>query len=106
IPVTIAGQTYRVRVRPLAELGQLQAVYKREVASPILRAAEALEQAERLGVRLSEPTRRLMMSQAHREAKHWPPLLGSHAWLSDMDEAGLAHHVLHVALSAEHPELT
>ena len=105
IEIALAGATYRVRVRPLGELGGLQAIYKREIPSPLLRAAEALDQAEARGVKLSEPTRRLLISQAHREAKHWPPLIGSLAWLSDVDEAGLAADVLHFALKPEHPEL-
>jgi hypothetical protein len=103
IPVRLGGETYRVRPRPLAELGELQALYKRSIPSPLTRTLEAIDQADRRGAKLSEGLKRLAISTAQREP--WPPRVGSLAWLTDLDEAGLAPEVVRFALAPEHPDV-
>jgi hypothetical protein len=106
IPVKLAGKDYTIRPRTLAELGELQAWFKRAIPSPIVRAAESIEEARRRGVAMPESARALIYAEAVKAAATWPPRLGSMAWLEALDAANAEHEVVRFALAPTHPEVT
>ena len=106
IDLTLAGQSFRVRPRPLKELGPLQAWFKRTIRTPLVRAAEAVEQLRRLKLPVSAVVEGLILAQAQREELAWPPVIGSFAWLDAVDRADQAAEVVRYALAPLHPEIT
>lgn len=106
IAVKLAGKDYTIRPRTLAELGELQSWFKRTIPSPIVRAAESIEEAKRRGVPMSEPLRRMILEQATHAASTWPPRIGSGPWLEALDAANEEHEVIRFALAPTHPDVT
>jgi hypothetical protein len=105
IPVRIAGRDWLVKPRTLTELGSLQAWFKREVPSPLVRAMQAVEQSRRLKTGVGDAIQTLVIEAAQRSELSWPPRVGTYHWLDAVDQVGKESHVLAFALQAEHPEI-
>jgi hypothetical protein len=98
VPVTLAGREYLIRPRTLDELGELQAWYKRAVASPLTRALSAIESSKGHGFTLRAETRDAMLSVALAADASWPPRVGSLAWARAVEDSGEFPHVIRWAL--------
>jgi hypothetical protein len=106
ISLPLAGGTYQVKPRTLAELAPLQAWFRESIPGPLLRTAEALEQARRLKIDLGSDVRNALLDAAHRESLAWPPMLLGYYWRRAVDDAGHAWKVVHCALQPCHPSVT
>lgn len=106
VEVPLAGRVFLVSPRPLRVLGELQGWFKRAVPGPVVRAAEQIEQARRLGIPMSREMRELAMDAAVKAGQSWPPQLGGAAWCEAVDAAGLAHEVIRFALTQHQPDVT
>jgi hypothetical protein len=103
IPVKLAGRQWLIKIRTLAELAELQAWFKREIPSPLVRAMEAAQKAQKS--KISQAIIDMVLEHAQRAELAWPPRLGSWHWLDAVDQIGKQGHVIAFALKPEHPEV-
>jgi hypothetical protein len=83
----------------MKEWASLSSFIKKNLPSPVTRAAIAVEQAKADGTPLSQATQDAMFDHAQAAAINWPPRLGSDAWFDalariDGGDAQLLHEVL------------
>lgn len=107
IPVALAGREYPARCLSAREWGEMQAWFKRACPSNTETTARAIVAAESRGEPWPPELRRLALDVAADKDRHWPPRVGTAAWLAEVDaaEGGPAEFV-YCVLSRTVPGLT
>src|SRR6185437_57928 len=95
-PLALGGETYPARTLTFGEWAAFQSWLASKLPAPMTRAAVSLQQLRDSGQKIDLATEELILDHALREQLHWPPRLGSRAWLDAVDsaEGGLAELVL------------
>src|SRR4051812_24929555 len=83
--LTLGGQTFNIRLLTIREWAEVQKFLKKELPSPVTRAAIAIQQSKAMGTPLDATTIDAMYDRAERAALTWPPRLGSKEWFDAMD---------------------
>jgi hypothetical protein len=104
--VPFVGSTWKVSALKLRQWATLQRWIKDEVPDPVTVALDEIARAETRGVVVSPADRQYLLAEARKEARLWPPGIGSPRWFEILDtEDGKARFV-HAVLSVHQPDLT
>lgn len=82
----LGGEQFPVRILNFGEWAPFQAWLKKQWPSPLVRAAEALDQIRAEGREVSYDAEDMLLSHAQEQALHWPPRVGSPQWVGLIDE--------------------
>jgi hypothetical protein len=104
--VELGGMTYKVSLLTPRQWAPLQAYIRDHVPDPVTVAVGELAQARALGIEVTPADRQFLLAEARKDAKAWPPALGSQEWFRVLDgDEGRARFLLTV-LGKHQPSLT
>jgi hypothetical protein len=105
--ITLGGQTFNIRLLTLREWGLVQSWLKRELPSPVTRAAIAIQQSKASGSPLDATTIDALYDRAEKAALTWPPQIGTKEWFDGLDTVeGGWERVLFEVVSKVNPTFT
>jgi hypothetical protein len=103
----LGGQTFNIRLLTLREWSEVQKFLKKELPSPVTRAAIAIQQAKVAGTPLDSSTVDALYDRAEKAALTWPPRIGTKEWFDALDTVeGGWERVLFEVVSKVNPAFT
>lgn len=85
VGVTLAGKEYPIRQLGHSQWAPLQAWLKKAVPSPVAEAMRAMRELEQSGEPLGDSARSMLMTNAHEQARLWPPRVGGQHWFDALN---------------------
>ncbi len=82
--ITLAGKTFLVSALTLSDWGTLSAFLKDHSTDPVVAALDQLSKAKASGVVVADEDRKALFESARRDARSWPPRVGSQEWFDLM----------------------
>jgi hypothetical protein len=105
--LTLGGQAFNPRLLTLREWAEVQKFLKKELPSPVTRAAIAIQQAKDEGTPLDQATMDALYDRAEKAALTWPPRIGTKEWFDALDTVeGGWERVLFEVVSKVNPAFT